>query len=1052
MSERNRVRASEYSFVEKPFMDQLSAVGWKTLSLTDSQKHDPESSYRTSLSEVIIVSEFRSALLRLNPWLTDAQADDLVMEMQQYSSRNLLDANIEVFDRITLGFSAFNEETGEVNCPVRVIDFSDVDHFDPNNTLNSYLAISQYKIQIPGIGAHIIPDIVLFVNGLPLVVIECKSPGITDPIHEGIEQLMRYQDRRGAAEAEGVPELFFYNQFMVSTSFNEARYSTITGKHAHYIEWKDPYPYRLSDIVEGRAPSRQEILIQGMLSPSNFMDILQNYTVYKEDDEGRILKIVARYQQYRGARKIIERLRNGENTFNKGGTVWHTQGSGKSLTMMFVIRKMYNSADLANYKIVLLLDRTDLQKQLYKTSSSVKYTCHVAKSSEGLRKLIQNTASDITIAMVHKFGERGEETSFPVLNESSNILLMIDEAHRSQYSDLAANMWKSMPNSVKVAFTGTPIDKTAETFGGYIDTYSMRQAVEDEVVVEIKYEGRATESEITDPEAMNEKFADIFGMITSEEQEMLLNKTVLKAYLEDKAVIRNKANDMLNHYINTVFVNGFKAQIVAYSREAAYRYYCAINELLPIKIAELKESNPNNVNIELLEKLKAACIISSSNNDKPHLKEFADESRNDNIIAEFKMQFGEEDEHGNDSNCGIIIVKSMLLTGFDAPVEQVMYLDQVIRDHNLLQAIARVNRTCGNNKKCGYVVDYIGVTNHLKSALSKYADPDIEEMLDVLQKKEEDIDKLHTSFLTMKQFIRDDIGAKSIDEAPLIIQELVADPELREKFNALFRQISKMFDRVLPDPAALDYKNDYKMLSFIRQSVANSCRDPRFSMHDASDKVRAIVEEYLKVNGVDPKIPPVSILSPEFGVKDKGTKSVRQKCDELTYAIREYININQPKDPEFFDRMSDKLDKILQLLKDNWNDLYAALEKMRQEDIILGRERENTYGFDPKTEMPFFALVKKEIFGDKSYEDLSEQDFNQLKDIVTDILCTIKKNTSAINFWGNISLQKQLRTYIINVLLRNPLFSSIPSVFSNRKNIAQKIMELAYCHYGRNEL
>lgn len=454
-----------------------------------------------------------------------------------------------------------------------------------------------------------------------------------------------------------------------------------------------------------------------------------------------------------------------------------------------------------------LLDRTDLQKQLYKTSSSVKYTCHVAKSSEGLRKLIQNTASDITIAMVHKFGARGEETSFPVLNESSNILLMIDEAHRSQYSDLAANMWKSMPNSVKVAFTGTPIDKTAETFGGYIDTYSMRQAVEDEVVVEIKYEGRATESEITDPEAMNEKFADIFGMITSEEQEMLLNKTVLKAYLEDKAVIRNKANDMLNHYINTVFVNGFKAQIVAYSREAAYRYYCAINELLPIKIAELKESNPNNVNIELLEKLKAACIISSSNNDKPYLKEFADESRNDNIIAGFKMQFGEEDEHGNDSNYGIIIVKSMLLTGFDAPVEQVMYLDQVIRDHNLLQAIARVNRTCGNNKKCGYVVDYIGVTNHLKSALSKYADPDVEEILDVLQKKEEDIDKLHTSFLTIKQFIRDDIGAKSIDEVPLIIQELVADPELREKFNALFRQISKLFDRVLPDPAALEYRS-----------------------------------------------------------------------------------------------------------------------------------------------------------------------------------------------------------------------------------------------------
>jgi type I restriction enzyme R subunit len=611
-------------------------------------------------------------------------------------------------------------------------------------------------------------------------------------------------------------------------------------------------------------------------------------------------------------------------------------------------------------------------------------------------------------------------------------------------------MWQSMPNSVKVAFTGTPIDKTANTFGGYIDTYTMRQAVEDEVVVEIKYEGKATESTITDTEAMNNKFADIFGMVDSEEKAKILSRSVLKGYLENWSVIRNKANDMLDHFINTVFVNGFKAQVVAYSREAAYRYLKVFEELLPLKIEKLRENNPNNIDIEALERLRVACIISSSHNYEPHLKELGNDAKNEKIVDGFKMAYGETDEEGNDSNYGIIVVKSMLLTGFDAPIEQVMYLDQVIRGHNLLQAIARVNRTYGNNKKCGYVVDYIGVTNHLKDALTQYADADVDEILDVLKQHNEDIDKLHSSYLAFIQFIMEKLDVNSLDEISKIIEELIADPDLREEYNSHFRQFSKLFDRVLPDPHVLKYRDDYKIFSFIRQSVANSCRDPRLSMKDASKKVRAIIEEYLTVKGVDPKISPVSILSSAFGVEGKDKKSTRQKSDELTYAIREYININQPKDPEFFDRMSEKLEKLLKLLEDNWEELYRALEKIRQDDIIKGRACENTYGFDPQTEMPFFALIKTEIFGDKDYDTFTEEEFNQLKDVVTDILSTIKTNTLAINFWGNISLQKQLRTHIINHLLTNQFFRSIPSVFDNRKRIAQKIMELAYCHYGRN--
>jgi len=1042
-------RPSELKYVEEPLLHQLEALGWTVLRLDDSDKHDPEKSFRTSLSEVIIVKKLKEALKRLNPWLNDTQIEDLCAQLQNYPypMDKLLENNIEILERIVEGLSADNEETGEVNCPVRIIDWSDADSFDKDATQNEFLAISQFKVRIPGKEEHIIPDVVLFVNGLPLVVVECKAPDIAEPIAEGIEQLLRYQDRRGAATAEGVPELFFYNQFVVSTCYHSARYTSITGEASHFIEWKDPYPFKLTDIKEGGVPSSQEVLAAGMLEPSHLLDIVQNYTVFIEDDEGRTIKIVPRYMQYRGARKIIERLRQDKT----GGTLWHTQGSGKSLTMMFVIRKMFNSADLKDYKIVLLIDRKDLQTQLFKTTKAIKYAVNEAGSIEGLKKLIQNTASDVTVAMVHKFGDRTNNTEkFPVLNRSNRILVMIDEAHRSEYSELAANMWRSMPNSVKVAFTGTPITKTTETFGGYIDTYTMRQAVEDEVVVEIKYEGRAADSEITDRDAMNRKFVDVFGYMETEEQQEIMGKYTVRGYLEAWEVIRAKASDMLDHYISTVFANGFKAQVVGVSKESAHRYKVAIEELLPEKIAELKKNNPQNIDITKLEKVKTACIISAAQNDDSHLKAYSNERTNEIIVDGFKAPYGSQGKKGGDGNYGLIVVTAMLLTGFDAPIEQVMYLDKVLKNHNLLQAIARVNRTCGADKKCGYVVDYVGVTNHLREALAEYADADIDETVLALKNSAQDIDSLNSAYNNILQFIFNKLSVRSLEETGTIIEELVADDVLRDEFNALFGVLSKLFDRVLPAPAALDYKDAFRQLAFIRESVAKIIRDPRLSMKDASKKVRAIIEDYLTVKDVAVEIAPISLLSSDF-LEDakKKFKSDRMVCDEIKYAIREYINVNTPKDPELFIRLSEKLEALLQEFKENWADLRKALEKFRGE-IIEGRKREKTYGYEAEHEMPFFALLKRELYGDKDFAELKEDDFNALKDLTNDILERFKTDTATVNFWNNESMQNTLRTFIITQLIAPEIRRRVPCVFKRRKEIAQKLLELGFQHYGGN--
>lgn len=1038
-------RPSELQYVETPLLKQLMRLGWSVKALDDAEKHLPESSFRSSLRQVIIPSKFKDALRRLNPWLEDDQIDALCDQMQTYDfpTQKLLDNNICVFDRLMDGLSAYNEETGDDET-VKLIDWDDMEHFDPATSKNDYLAISQYKVRIPGTEEHIIPDVVLFVNGMPLVVIECKAPDIAEPIAEGIEQLMRYQNRRGSQELEGVPELFYFNQFVVSTCFHDARYATITGKKSHFIEWKDPYPYKLSDIGTDVMPSSQEILVAGMLEPSHLIDIVRNFTVYKETDEGKTVKVVPRYMQYRGTKKIIERIRND----NAGCTLWHTQGSGKSLTMMFVIRKMYNSADLNDYKIVLIIDRTDLQKQIFETSRTIKYPVNKAGSIEHLKRLIANDASDVTIAMVHKFGDTsGKTEKFPVLNTSEKILVMIDEAHRSEYSELAANMWRSMPKSIKVAFSGTPITKTVETFGGYLDKYTMRQAQEDGVTVEIKYEGRATDSEITDHDAMNRKFVDIFGYMETEEQEEIMGKYTARGYLEANEIIREKAEDMVEHYITTVFQNGFKAQVVGVSKEAAHRYKVAIESVLRRRIVELRQSNPYNIDIDKLEKLKVACIISATANEEPHLKQYGDESKNQKIVDGFKAPFGTVGKEGGDGNYGIIVVTAMLLTGFDAPIEQVMYLDKVIKNHNLLQTIARVNRTCGADKKCGYLVDYVGVTNHLRTALAEYDDSDIDETIASVKDKAQDVSALNDAFNAIVAFIREKVGYADISNTVPIIEELVADDELREEFNALFGQLSRMFDRVLPDPAALEYSDDFRLLSFIRESVAKATRDPLLSMKDASKKVRAIIEEYLQVNGVDVEIEPVSLLSDDFlnDVKAKG-RSDRAACDRIKYAVRQYINVNTPKDPELFTRLSERLEAILQEFRDNWADLRDALEHLR-EDIVEGRARENTFGYDPEHEMPFFAMLKTELYGNVEYADIPEDSFDALKDLTNDVLQRLQIDASVTNFWNNESMKNSLRTFIINKLLGPEIKQRVPNIFSRRKDIAQKLLELGYQHF-----
>lgn len=446
-------KLDEEHYVENPFLYHLQKLGWKIYRQNKDNPEDAKeitsfnqgfepiygksTKFRESFREVILESVLKESIKRINPWIEEDQINEVVRRITTPYKNSLLEINREIHDLLLENTSVSeNRQTGERSPTVKFIDFHNLDN-------NSFIAISQFKVNITGTEKHIIPDIVLFVNGLPLVVVECKLPTISDPIGEGIEQIKRYSNRRGARE--GNEKLFWYNLFSVATSRQVAKYGTITSDYEDFVEWKDPYPYTLSDIRSEGNITSQELLIYGMLSNRNLLDIFHNFTIFKEDSKGGIAKIVPRYQQFRAVKKMVKRIKEGKTPEEKGGIIWHTQGSGKSLTMMYAVREIYHDPELSNFKIVFVTDRKDLEKQLYATSSSVGFTVKLARSIHELKELLRTNTPDLVMCMIHKYQERELKSEFPVLNTPTNILVMIDEAHRSQYKLLGANLRKALP-------------------------------------------------------------------------------------------------------------------------------------------------------------------------------------------------------------------------------------------------------------------------------------------------------------------------------------------------------------------------------------------------------------------------------------------------------------------------------------------------------------------------------------------------------------------------------------------------------------------------------
>jgi type I restriction enzyme, R subunit len=1135
----------EWTTVERPLLLQLAAMGWNYLQ---GDLDYPQKTYRERFRDVILRENLKAAIRRINQaeQLDDVTIDRAISALEKSEKTGGLERNKELTEKLITGVSVpranGTDATHSRNVTVKFIDF-DPAHLDNNE----FLAINQFRIDYIGQVGFVIPDVLLFVNGIPLVIIECKSPSLAEtddggfwkPIESGINQMMRYSNTRKDVELdEGVEHLFHWNQLMVSCCYYEARVGTYGADYEHYAQWKDTFPYSDEEVLRelGRTGSKlysQEQLVAGMLRPAHLLDILQHFIIFDVTD-GALVKLAPRYQQYRAVQKSVQRLTTGKTLQQsdkrrdeRGGIIWHTQGSGKSITMVHLVRKMRTDPRLCGFKVVVVTDRTSLEQQLAETALLTgervcpdKDDCRGGGSaSDQIKGVLSEPGPDLVFCMVQKNQDRDGDVEvleyevplppprmlaaeddaeyaaddeqlvvlaervtteaattrtlrqvirnteeYPELNPSEQILLLIDECHRSHTLGLHANLMRALPNAAKIGFTGTPImnrdrGNTLSIFDDFIDKYRMQEAVDDEATVPILYEGRVPLGLVENASQLDAQVPLKFAEFSDAEQQIIMQKFATeRKVMEAPKLIAAKARDMLRHYVRTILPGGFKAQVVSVSQAASVEYQKALCAARDELVLEAESIDPSLLLLEeeellqrtedeqsvvwthrLMERVKAlefATVISARHNQSADWNKWSDPAEKDNNIANFKKPFDHKDPDKR-SNLAILCVMRMLLTGFDAPVEQALYLDRRIREHDLLQAIARVNRK-RSNKECGFVIDYVGIAKELKAALT-----DSEEGADGTRRPDTGINRVLDEIPRLKdrhQKALDVFFTRGITNLMPIhpCVDLLEDEKIRAEFLNRTRAFFSSLAIVMPRPEALPYMRDAKILGFIAKVAANLYRDNQLNLEGVDRRIKRLIDEYVTAQGIDPKIAPVAITDLGFGEELKRKESARARASEMKHALRHHIRLNFDLDPSRYRNLSKRLEEILQLLKDNWDALEKALAKFIEDEKQHG-EQQSVPGLDPKMHAPFFGTIKEVIDQDREQVLTPADDaFKQVAELTVSMVDGIREKIHLVDFWRDEQSRTSLERSVYQKLLRSKLVAR-----TKLAELATRIVELA---------
>ena len=765
----------------------------------------PASKIPRQPGDVMVEPWVREALIRLNPEIAAQpdRADEVIYRLRAI----LLSVRADGLVRANENFMAWmrNEKTmpfgenGE-HVPVRVVDAQ----YPANNRLT---VCNQWTYQAGAVEKRF--DIVFVVNGLPLVIGEAKTPTRSAVTwFDGAYQVNEIYEKQA-------PAMFVPNVFSFATEGRLFRYGSISMPIDMWGPWRDE-----DNRDEGHL-HHVRTTVESMLRPGVVLDILQNFTLFATDKKHRRIKIICRYQQYFTTNQIVDRVVKG---YPKKGLIWHFQGSGKSLLMVFAAQKLRMHPLLGNPTVMIVVDRIDLDTQITATfnASDVPNMVGVATRQE-LQTLLGQDARKVLITTIHKFGEAGGR-----LNERSNIIVMVDEAHRTQEGDLGRKMREALPNAFLFGLTGTPINRadrnTYWAFGadedefGYMSRYSFQDSIRDKATLPLHFEAPEVRLKI-DKAAIDEAYKQITGSLSEQDRDDLAKRAAKMAVLvKNPERVRAVVNHMVNHFRTKVEPNGFKAQVVVFDRECCVLYKAVMDELIDPEAS--------------------AVVMTAAPGDPPEWKEhIRDKDAEEKLLDRFRapadpLQF--------------VIVTSKLLTGFDAPILQVMYLDKPMKDHNLLQAICRTNRTFGQEKTHGLIVDYIGIFDDVARAL------DFDEK--AVQQVVSDIDELRKELpIQMQKCHAFFPGAdRSVGgyEGLMAAQQCLPNNEVRDRFAAEYIVIGNIWEALSPDPVLSPYEKDYRWLTQVYESVKPPSGNGKLLWHALGAKTVELINENVHVESV----------------------------------------------------------------------------------------------------------------------------------------------------------------------------------------------------------
>lgn len=995
-------QTTEDYMVEQPAINWLKDdLGYSYIS---GYKLSPDNQERASYRDVILKNRFFEAIRKLNPWLNQLQAEEIYKKVSEIEHPDFVVKSKIFYDMLTNGVKVTVRENHEKRTRIaKLVDFE-----DPTN--NEFLAANQFTVEYQyQKGSTKRPDLVIFINGIPVAVFEFKSFSADEIAKDA------YYDHK--TKMSDIPQFYVYPQILVASDGLETKYGAKTSDWEKYFTWEgidDDEDLEVREIEEKHClyihkQTRQqmtslEVLLKGLFKKEHLLEFLQDFVLYENRGESFENKI-AMFHQFYTARKAIERTKKAVLEANSPeerriGVVWHTQGTGKSLTMMFYAKKALKTKELENPLLLFITDRNNLDEQLYSVFASLPIVKQ-ANSIKDLQKTIQTAAGGIVFATIQKFGKKKAE-EYPFLTDRKNIIIIADEAHRSQYRELAQNLRRAIPNASFMGFTATPIEladrSTSLVFGDHISIYSMSKAKRHGVVVPINYEARLIPLHLTN-EFIDEEFEEISEKTAMDPKikEKLKQKYArLEEIMLSEDRLTQIAKDIVEHYNKRTQELKGKALIVTISRKVAVKLWQKITQ---------QPDAPSTV-----------VVMSGNKNKDP--KEFHPHLRTKRELNQLA-----EDFKNPDRNPQIAIVIDMWLTGFDAPCLHTIYFDKPMKGHALVQAIARVNRVY-KDKPGGLIVDYIGIADDLKKSLATYTLNTIRETLIDINEVIQLLREKHAAVLSYFQ----EINCRNWKALPpqqlakltiMAYDRVVQSEETKKKFVRDFVALKKLYALASPRPEAFEIKQDLVFFEMIKKMIVKySTARIREINKELEYEITELIsrsisaEEPVEIftltgkNDVE-----ISIFDEEFLGQIKNLAEKNYAKDMLTRIIKDKLvvkmNINQYRYRSLYESLNEIIDKYHMKILSASEVMEKLIELARElkKQIEQGQELNLT-----EEELAFYDLLatREKLFAN----------YEEIKKIAKEIVKELEFYRKIADWNKKDYLKAKLRVIIKNLLMK----------------------------------